>query len=107
MKRECHNSTEKATRRIIAEARNRARQSLDSRTREIKITPAYKGHGWDCWEYTDGGGSLLAENVPWHVAMHAGALFMRDCLQPFGLTPCVEIRIGHDSNLDQNAGVTP
>jgi hypothetical protein len=98
-----NNTSENSIRRIIAQARNTARRHLNGREREIKIEPAYSGHGWDCWEYTDSGGQILAENVSWHEAMRAGAAFLRDCLQPCGLTPCIEIRIGHGSNADQNA----
>jgi hypothetical protein len=89
--------------RLVAEARNAARRRLDSREREIKIEPSEVGNGWDAWEFTDNGGSILAENVSWHEAMHAAGMFMVDRLIANGLTPCIEIRIGHGSNADVNA----
>jgi hypothetical protein len=82
-------------RRIMNGARASARASLQSREREIKVFPTWveDGRGWDAWEFTEGGGMPLAENVSWHEAMRAAVSFLNQAIE--GLQPTFEIRLGH------------
>jgi hypothetical protein len=86
--------------------RSEMRRRPYGRQRVLYITPALDASGgWNCREVDSGGGSRLADNVPWREALRAAAAYMRETLHPYGYKPPIKITIGEDDDCDAGGEV--